>query len=121
MAATQTVSQHSSLVQFPQSLPAKEPITQLELELLLSLRNRLQQLKEQVAADEAVLMARIEAGASVDPGVHVVELKESFRRNVSWKAVVIRLATRLKLDGTAYCARVLSATKPDRTVSLIVT
>jgi hypothetical protein len=99
---------------------AVEPITQLELELLLSLRNRLKNLESQVAAEEAALKSRLEAGATVDPGVHVAELKESFRRNVSWKDVVIRLANRLKLDGEAYCSKVLAATKPSRTVSLVV-
>ena len=88
--ATQTLPH---VVQFPQSVPAVEPITQLELELFLSLRNRLKQLESQVAAEEATLKARLELGATIDPGVHVAELKESFRRNVSWKDVVIRLAT----------------------------
>jgi len=81
----------------------------------------LAQLQDQLSTDEQTLRTRLEAGAQVEPGVHLAELKESWRRNVSWKSVVIRLATRLKLDGAAYCARVLSATKPDRTVSLIVT
>jgi hypothetical protein len=103
-----------------QSVPAVEPITQLELELFLSLRNRLKKLEEQVAAEETGLKSRLESGATVDPGVHVIELKESFRRNVSWKDVVIRLATRLKMGGAAYCARVLAGTRPTRTVSLIV-
>jgi hypothetical protein len=115
--ATQTLPH---VVQFPQSVPAVEPITQLELELFLSLRNRLKELESQVAAEEETLKARLASGAMVDPGVHVVELKESFRRNVSWKDVVIRLATRLKMDGAAYCAKVLAATKPSRTVSLVV-
>jgi hypothetical protein len=103
-----------------QVVPAVEPIAQLELELFLSLCNRLDALKEQVAAEEAALKARLEAGASVDPGVHVAELKEHFRRNVAWKDVVIRLANRLKLNGEAYCSKVLAATKPSRTVSLNV-
>ncbi len=115
--ATQTLPH---VVRFPQSVPAVEPITQLELELFLSLRNRLQQLEAQFAASEAALKSRLEAGATVDPGVHVAELKESFRRNVSWKDVVIRLAERLKLNGEAYCAKVLAATKRSRTVSLVV-
>ena len=115
--ATQTLPQ---VVSFPQSVSAKEPITQLELELFLSLRNRLKNLEQQVTAEEKTLKMRLEAGASVDPGVHVAELKESFRRNVSWKDVVIRLAERLKLNGEAYCAKVLAATKPSRTVSLVV-
>ena len=95
-----------------------EPITQLELEMLISLRNRVAQLQAQLDADEESLKARIASGATVEPGVHVAELKESSRRNVAWKAVVIRLATRLKLDGQAYCDRVLAATKPTKTVSL---
>jgi len=115
--ATQTLPH---VVQFPQSVPAVEPITQLELELFLSLCNRLKQLESQVVTEEAALKARLESGATVDPGVHVAELKESFRRNVSWKDVVIRLANRLKLNGEAYCAKVLAATKPSRTVSLVV-
>jgi hypothetical protein len=115
--ATQTLPH---VVQFPQSVPAVEPITQLELELFLSLRNRLKQLESQVASEEAALKARLESGATVHPGVHVAELKENLRRNVAWKAVVIRLAERLKLNGEAYCAKVLAATKPSRTVSLVV-
>jgi hypothetical protein len=105
---------------FSQLHDRTEPVTQLELELFLSLRNRLKQLEAQVATEEAGLRSRLEAGASVDPVVRVVELKESFRRNVSWKDVVIRLATRLKMDGAGYCARVLAGTKPTRTVSLVV-
>jgi hypothetical protein len=117
MATQQIVPQ---VVPFPQSVPAVESITQLELELLLSLRNRLKKLEDQVAAEEARLTARLEAGASVDPGVHVAEIKESWRRNVSWKSICIRLAKRLKLDGAAYCARVLASTKPTRSIALIV-
>jgi hypothetical protein len=88
--------------------------------MFLSLRNRLSRLEEQVATEEAALKARLEAGANVESGVHIAELKEHSRRNVAWKEVVVRLATRLKLDGEAYCARVLAATKPTRTVSLVV-
>ena len=108
----------SSVVPFPQSVPAKEPITQLEIELLLSLRGRLAQLQSQVETEEAAFRARLEAGASVEPGARGAELKESWRRNVSWKSVCIRLAKRLRLDGAAYCARVLASTKPTRSVSL---
>jgi len=117
MEASQIVSH---VVPFPQSVPAKEPITQLEIELLLSLRSRLAQLQEQVSTEEAAFQARLEAGASVESGTHRVELKESWRRNVSWKSVCIRLAKRLKLDGAAYCARVLAGTKPTRSVSLVI-
>jgi hypothetical protein len=108
----------SHVVPFPQFVPTKEPITQLELELLLSLRSRLAQLETQVATEEGTLQARLEAGATVEVGVHRAQLKESWRRNVSWKSVCIRLAKRLKLDGAAYCARVLASTKATRSVSL---
>jgi len=100
--------------------PAPQTITQLELTALLSLRGRLSQIEEQVEAAEQSIKTRLETGASLEPGDHRTELKENFRRNVSWKDVVIRLAERLKMDGEAYCAKVLSSTKPSRTVSIVV-
>ena|SRR5690348_5522089 len=123
--ATQTIAVPSAPLQFPQSkqpqsVPAKEPITQLELELLLSLRKRADELAEQVAVDEAMLRSRIECGATVEPGRHTAELQESFRRNVAWKSVVVRLARRLKLDGEKYCEKVLAGTTPTKSVSLVI-
>jgi hypothetical protein len=103
-----------------QAIPAVEPITQLELELFISLCNRLERLKEQVANEEATLRARLEAGADVQPGVHVASLKEGSRRNVAWKEVVMRLAEKLDYNPEAYCSNVLVHTKPTRTVSLVV-
>jgi hypothetical protein len=114
---SQSVEQSKlAVVQFP----ASQAITQLELTVLLSLRGRLSQLEEQVEAAEQSIKARLATGASLEPGDHRAELKENFRRNVSWKVVVVRLAERLKMDGEAYCAKVLSSTKPTRTVSLVV-
>jgi hypothetical protein len=106
----------SAVVQFP----ASQAITQLELTVLLSLRGRLSQLEEQVEAAEKSIKARLETGASLEAGDHRAELKENFRRNVSWKDVVVRLAERLKMDGEAYCAKVLASTKPSRTISLVI-
>jgi hypothetical protein len=100
--------------------PALQAITQLELAALLSLRGRLSQIEEQVETAEQSIKARLETGAPLEPGDHRAELKENFRRNVSWKDAVVRLAERLKLDGEAYCAKVLSSTKPSRSVSLVV-
>src|SRR5580692_3202520 len=108
--ATQTVAQHPHVVQFPQSVPAVEQISQTELALLLSLRGRLKQLQTDIAAEEESLKNRRQAGAVIEPGDHTAELKENSRRNVAWKDVCIRLADRLKLDGEMYCARVLAAT-----------
>jgi hypothetical protein len=108
--------QKSAVVPFP----APQAITQLELTILLSLRGRLSQIESQVEEAEKSIKARLETGALLESGDHRAELKENFRRNVSWKEVVVRLAERLKLNGEAYCAKVLSSTNPTRTVSLVV-
>jgi hypothetical protein len=117
--ATQTVTHHSPVVQFPQSVPATE-ISQQELVDLIEARNVLAQLEAKVGSLVSGIKARLESGSAVQIGVHVAELKTSSRRNVAWKDVVIRLAIRLKMDGQAYCDRVLAATKPSTTVSLVV-
>jgi hypothetical protein len=118
MQSTQTIPYHSPLVQFPQSLPAE--ISQVELVELIEARNVLSQLETKVEGLEADIKARLGAGAAIAAGVHVAELKIGSRRNVAWKDVVIRLAVRLRMDGEAYCSKVLAATKPSTTVSLVV-
>ena len=100
--------------------PAPQGITQLELAALLSLRGRLHQLEAQVQNAEQSIKTRLETGAMLEPGDHRAELKENFRRNVSWKDVTVRLAERLRMNGEAYCAKVLSSTKPTRSVSLVI-
>lgn len=100
--------------------PPPQTITQLELAALLSLRGRLHQIEKQVEAAEQSIQTRLEKGAMLEPGDHVAGLKENFRRNVSWKEVVVRLAERLRMNGEAYCARVLSSTKPTSSVSLVI-
>lgn len=119
MATQQSIPQsvgQSKLTIVP--FPAPKPITQIELTLLLSLRGRLHQLEEQIEQAELSIKTRLETGAFLEPGDHSAELKESFRRNVSWKDIVVRLAERLRMDGEAYCAKVLASTKPSRSVSL---
>jgi hypothetical protein len=91
--------------------PAPQAVSQLELLTFLSLRGRLRQLQEQVEAAEQSIKARLETGASLEPGDHRAELKENFRRNVSWKDVVVRLAERLKLDVSVASAS--ATTSPD--------
>ena len=121
MATTQNLSEvlaQSKLTVVP--FPAPKGITQLELELLLSLRGRLHQLQEQVESAETSIKTRLETGATLEPGDHRAELKENFRRNVSWKDVTVRLAKRLRMDGEAYCAKVLNSTKPTRSISLVL-
>ena len=103
-------------------LPAVEQITQTELSLLLSLRNRARQLAEQIEAAENSLRERLEAGTRVETGEHTAELKETFRRSVSWRDVTLRLAAKLygPKRAEAYCENVLQNTKPTRTVSFSV-
>jgi hypothetical protein len=100
--------------------PAPQTISQLELTALLSLRGRLHQIEEQVSAAEQSIKTRVETGAFLEPGDHRAKLKENFRRNVSWKDVAIRLAERLRMNGEAYCTKVLCSTKPTRSVSLVI-
>ena len=113
--ATQTLPH---VVSFPQSVPAAEPISQTELALLLSLRGRLHQLESEVETAEQSVKQRLELGASVEPGDHTAKLETGYRRNVSWKSVTERLAARFKLNGRAYVARVIAATRPTPNVSL---
>jgi hypothetical protein len=111
--------QQSKLTVVP--FPAPKGITQLELELLLSLRGRLHQLQEQVETAEQSIKTRLETGAALEPGDHRAELKECFRRNVSWKDVATRLANRIYFGkGLGYVERILRKTKPTRTVSLVI-
>ena len=116
MATQQTVPHSLFVVPFP----AGEPITQLELTEFLSLRGRLHQLEQQIKQAEQSIKTRLENGAALEPDDHRAELKENFRRNVAWKAVVIRLAERLQMNGEAYCAKVLNSTKPTRTISVVI-
>ena len=121
MATQQSIPQsieQSKLTVVP--FPAPQGITQLELAALLSLRGRLHQLEAQVQNAEQSIKTRLETGAVLEPGDHRAELKENFRRNVSWKDVTVRLAERLRMNGEAYCAKVLNSTKPTRSVSLVV-
>lgn len=100
----------------PQAIP--HHITQDELTLVLSLRGRLHQLESQVETAEVSIKERLEKGASVEPGNHTAELKTGYRRNVAWKGVCERLAGRFKLDGKAFVARVLAATRPTPVTSV---
>ena len=98
----------------PQAVPAVESITQTELTLLCSLRDRREQLDAQIEAAEKSLKVRLEARASVEPGLLKAFLKTFERRSVPWKAVCERQL------GEDYCKRVLAATKPDSYTHLVV-
>ena len=105
----------------PKQAPAvPEPITQLELAALLSLRGRLLQLQQQVEAEEQSVKARLGAGAPVDPGDHTARLEEHFRASVPWKQKAVDLAERLGLNGAAWAQNVLTHSAKTRTVSLFI-
>src|SRR5258708_4027310 len=92
--------------------PAPQAITQLELTALLSLRARFNQIEKQIETAESSIKSRLQAGCSIEEGDHVAELKENFRRNVSWKDVATRLANKLYYGkGLSYVERVLRKTK----------
>lgn len=116
--ATQSIAL-PQVVPFP-AVPAT--ITQSEIALLLSLRNRARQLEAQITEAEKSVCERLEAGVSVESGEHTASLKESFRRNVAWREVTERLAERLYGEGRgeAYAENVLQNTKPSRSVSLVL-
>ena len=116
--ATQTLPH---VVSFPQSVLATE-LSQQELVNLIEARNFLSQLEAQVESIESDLKARLEAGATVEQGVHVANLKEVFRRNVAWRGISEGLADQLygAGKGEPYCETVLQSTQPNRIVSLIV-
>lgn len=122
MATQQSIPQsieQSKLAIVP--FPAPQAITQLELTALLSLRARFNQIEKQIETAESSIKSRLQAGCSIEEGDHVAELKENFRRNVSWKDVATRLANKLYYGkGLSYVERVLRKTKPSRTVSLSI-
>jgi hypothetical protein len=121
--ATQSVIHpvgQSKIAVLPFSSP--QAITQTELVLFMSLKGRLQQLEEQVAATQESLKTRLEAGATVQPGDHIARLDERSRRNVAWRGVAEDLAETVFGDGkgATYCDEVLASTEPTRTVTLVV-
>jgi hypothetical protein len=122
MATQQSIPQsleQSKLTVVP--FPAPQSVTQLELTALLSLRARYHQIEKQIETAESSIKSRLEAGCSIEEGDHTAQLKENFRRNVSWKDVATRLANKVYYGkGLSYVERVLRKTKPSRTVSLAI-
>jgi hypothetical protein len=111
-----------AVVPFPHPDPVPDPVSQIELLTLLSLRSRAKKIEEELADAERSIKTRLEAGGYVEPGEHTAELKESSRRSVSWREVAERLGDKLfgNGKGDSYCERVLRSTKPTRTVSLTI-
>jgi hypothetical protein len=107
-------SVNSAVLQFRQSVPPQptNQISQAELHELATLRRAARDAETKVEAKTADLLARLQAGATVEPGIYDARIGEDSRRTVSWKAVAARLAKRLGFDGDKYCERVLNVTKP---------
>lgn len=116
--ATLNIAQ-PAVLQFPQST-AVEPITQLRLALVLSLRNRVRQVQAELDKQETELRTMIESGAAVEAGERTVAIEVHTRRNVHWKAISQRLAKRLGYDPLAYVSNVLAHTRPTKTVSVAI-
>src|SRR5260370_3355305 len=66
-------------------IPFPQTISQLEIGLLVSLRNRLAQFEAQVKESEDSIKARLEAGAPLESGSHTAKLESHFRRHVAWE------------------------------------
>jgi hypothetical protein len=107
-------SVNSAVVRFPQSIPQEQTnqISQAELHELATLRRTARDAEAKAEAKVAELLAKLQAGATVEAGIYDARIGEDSRRTVSWKAVAARLAKRLGFDGDKYCERVLNATKP---------
>lgn len=117
--ATQTIPVPSAVLQFPH-VPADQ-ISQEELTEFLRAQRTLEKLTKHVDGLEETLLARVRAGAEIEPGRLCIEAKRSTRRSPAWKEIVKRLAGRLGLDGDAYCSNVIAHTKPSESFSLQIT
>ena len=117
--ATQTVPH---VVSFPQSVPAVEvkEIAQQELIHYIDACNTLDALQKHADALESSILARLRAGATVESGVHVAEVKRNTRRNPAWKDAARALAKTLGFDVDEYCSNVLAQTPPSISYSLNV-
>src|SRR5689334_14906363 len=123
MATQQIVSsvstqQKSAAIQFPASF--LKPISQLDLEAMILLRNNLKCKQGELDSIEAELKARLEAGATVQEGVHIAELRASSRPAVAWKSVAADLADTVFGDGNgeSYCEDVLNSNVPTKSTNL---
>ncbi len=73
---------------FKQHPPAD--ILQSELDYAISIRNRIAALTEKVELFEADLLARRRAGARVEPGPHIANLKREIRGRRCTEKLVIK-------------------------------
>jgi hypothetical protein len=109
---------HSVLHSVPQLVKQtavqQENISQFELAAICTLRDRAQQIQQQIEEAEASIRARLEAGTEVERGAFHAYLKTVERRSVSWKGVVEREL------GEDYAVRVLAATRPDKFSTLVI-
>lgn len=109
--ATQILTQQPAVIPFPST---KETVPQTALRQVVELRQQIDRLTEQLKSAEGSIRQRLEGGADVESGLLTARLKVVERRNVSWKSVCERQL------GEAYCTRVLAATKPTTSKSLVV-
>jgi hypothetical protein len=89
-------------------------VNQNELAAILGQRAALAKAKESLDAAEDALLKRLKRREKVEPGTFRAEVKRWERRDVSWKAVVIRE------KGQEYADRVLASTRPKKYTALVV-
>lgn len=95
-------------------------ISQHEIAELIEAQNTLGKLQLRVNSLEDSILARLQAGAVVEGGLHCAEVKKNSRRSPAWKDITQRLAQRLGFDPDAYVSNVISHTKPSISYSLEV-
>lgn len=99
----------------------KAIVTQIELALfsvnaeeLASLKKKTKALEKLVEKDEKKILARLKAGAEVEPGHLLPKVKVNSWKIVSWKDIVTRL------KGERFVKRVLARKKPTESPKLEV-
>jgi hypothetical protein len=97
-------------------------VSQNTLQSVLKLRSKIEKLHAKLDAAESVVLESLKAGAVVQNGMLVAEIKTSERRNVAWKPILVREVSKRDGDGAGekLAERILNATKPDTYENLVV-
>jgi hypothetical protein len=109
-----SVEQQKPAIVVPIPKLSPKAIMQADLSRILSMRQQIEAIEEQLNEAETSVRVALESGADVEAGLFRASLKTTERRNVAWKSVVEREL------GEDYSRRVLAATKPDSYTTLVV-
>jgi hypothetical protein len=89
-------------------------ISQATLRCIAARKAKITKLSAELEGLEAQLLADLQGGATVQPGILTARIHEYVRRNVAWKEIVLRE------QGVEYANRVLAGTKATTYTSAIV-